>query len=110
MPLRAAWLGLGTPVLRRPSAAVPGHALRATQACGAQVARSTPPLALQLTARGAFTHDIQMERRPHHQLVNQGVYRSACESHTGPQLLHPWAGKTLLFGARSKRAAAPRPK
>jgi hypothetical protein len=30
---------------------------------------------MQLTARRAFTHDIQYERRPGHELVTHGVYR-----------------------------------
>lgn len=49
----------------------------------------------QLTARGAFTHDIQLQRRPGHDLVTRGVYSLA--RHPGYLGWLVWAPATQLL-------------
>lgn len=58
----------------------------------------------QLTARGAFTHNIQTQRRPGHRLVTRGVYRVA--RHPGYLGWLLWAVGTQLLLANPLCAAA----
>ncbi|KAI8466776.1 MAG: Isoprenylcysteine carboxyl methyltransferase family-domain-containing protein [Monoraphidium minutum] len=57
-----------------------------------------------LTARAAFTHDIQLERRPQHQLVTGGVYRYI--RHPGYLGWFIWAVAGQLLLANPLSAAA----